>query len=210
MRLSLSIVFAIIAIATAQSQKFHHETLFGVNGGATISKIDFIPTVSQSSLMGLNGGITVQYISETNVGLQVELNLSQRGWKESMNDPTQSYSRRLTYIELPFLTHIYFGQQNFRYFVNLGPKIAYLLNEQESGNYSGSTNAEIGLKTNHPIDYGICGGTGFELRTKLGIFVIEGRYSFGLSDIFYNSKIDPFSRSSNQDFAVNLSYLVKL
>lgn len=210
MRLFLYIVFAIIATTTVQSQKFHPETLFGVNGGATFSKIDFIPTVSQSRLMGLNGGITVQYISETNVGLQVELNLSQRGWKESMNDPTQSYSRRLTYIELPFLTHIYFGQQTFRYFVNLGPKIAYLLNEKESGDYSGATNAEIGLKTNHPIDYGICGGTGFELRTKLGIFVIEGRYSFGLSDIFYNSKIDPFSRSSNQDLAVNLSYLVKL
>ncbi|MDD2797480.1 MAG: porin family protein [Bacteroidales bacterium] len=210
MRKNIVIAFALFASYHLQAQKFASETFIGVNGGTTFSSVDFVPIVNQTKLMGYNSGVTVRYITESHFGLQAELNFSQRGWKETMTDPTQSYSRLLNYIELPFLTHVYFGSHNFRYFVNLGPKIAYLLSEKESGNYTLGANSEFGKAVEHPFDYSICGGSGFELRTKVGCFLIEGRYNFGLADIFYNSNADSFTRSSNQFISANLTYLVKL
>jgi hypothetical protein len=190
--------------------KFEPETFLGINGGQTFSKLDFIPIVNQNSRNGVNGGITYRYITESHFGLQVELNYSQRGWTGAFDNTATSYSRATSYLEIPFLTHLYFGKRSFRYFINLGPKIAYLLNEDESGSFSTLTSSEIGKKVEHKFDYAICAGSGFELRTKIGCFLIEGRYSFGLSDIFYNSKADPFSRSSNQVISANLTYLIKL
>lgn len=208
---SITSTFVAILLATTcfAQNKFQAETFLGINGGITSSKIDFIPIVVQDKLSGINGGLTYRYISENYFGLQVELNYSQRGWKESSTDLTQTYTRQLSYIELPFLTHLYFGKKSFRYFINLGPKIAYLINESETNTYTSSA-TERATKVQHPVDYGICAGSGFELRTKAGCFLIEGRYNFGLSDIFYNSKADPFTRSSNQVISANVTYLVKL
>ncbi|MFZ4456200.1 MAG: porin family protein [Bacteroidales bacterium] len=211
MRKTITLLTILLACFQLSAQyKFEPETFLGINAGQTFSKIDFIPIVNQNTLNGLNGGITYRYITESHFGLQIELNYSQRGWIEAMDDAALSYSRSTNYIEMPFLTHLYFGGKSFRYFINLGPKIAYLLSEKESGNYASLTNAEIGKKIDHPFDYGICVGSGFELRTKIGCFLIEGRYNYGLSDIFYNSKADAFSRSSNQVISANLTYLVKL
>ncbi len=46
-----------------------------------------------------------------------------------------------------------------------------------------------------------------ELHTKIGHFMLEGRYYYGLSDIYGNSKKDVFSRSNNGTIVAKLSYL---
>ena len=56
-------------------------------------------------------------------------------------------------------------------------------------------------------DYGICGGGGIDWSTKVGHFVLEGRYYYGLGDIFKNTKKDYFGRSGNSSITVKLSYL---
>ena len=48
---------------------------------------------------------------------------------------------------------------------------------------------------------------GTELNTKLGHFLVEGRYYYGLSDLFGNSKKDVFGRSNNNTIYVKFSYL---
>ena len=58
------------------------------------------------------------------------------------------------------------------------------------------------------FDYGITGGVGVELRLNRNVFVLEGRYSFGLGDIFGNKKADVFHGSSaNRGILVTLSYM---
>jgi len=78
-------------------------------------------------MMGIHGGMAVKYISEKHLGLIAEVNYSQRGWTEEF-DPTDgfSYNRRLNYLELPIMTHIYFGNK-IRFIVNIGPQISFLL-----------------------------------------------------------------------------------
>ena len=60
----------------------------------------------------------------------------------------------------------------------------------------------------HKIDYGIMAGAGIEFRIRKshGI-VLEGRYYYGLGDIFKNRKKDVFSASHNQIITISLGYL---
>ena len=66
---------------------------------------------------------------------------------------------------------------------------------------------QYGKDTENSFDYGICGGGGIDWSTKVGHFVLEGRYYYGLGDIFKNTKKDYFGRSGNSSITVKLSYL---
>jgi hypothetical protein len=48
-----------------------------------------------------------------------------------------------------------------------------------------------------------------EVRTGIGNFILEGRYYYGLSDVFNNTRADVFLNSHNQVITVKLSYLIK-
>ncbi len=211
---------------------FKPEWALGVNGGVTLSKIGFNPTIKQESLLQYAGGLTARYISERNVGLQVELNYSMRGWKEKTDSvniyqglspnpaPADSirytnYSRSLAYIELPVMTHVYFNMGKYMRIIFLaGPQISYLLSEKVVEkeivvDFSRTNPPYYEQKVQKSFDYGITGGMGFELRTGIGSFVLDGRYYFGLSDIFNSTKADYFQASSNQVITVKISYLLR-
>lgn len=194
----------------------------GVNGGMNFNKVTFTPNIQQTTYNGINGGISMRYISEKYFamicGALLEVNYAQRGWEEVIEDGSDnSYNRTMNYLEIPFLAHLAFGKeqgQGMRFFIHLGPQIAFLLSESESkgGNWdpAGRFNAQYKMKVHNKFDYGITGGLGAELRTKAGNFLVEGRYYFGLSDFYNNSKKDVFSRSAHAIITAKLSYLFDL
>lgn len=195
----------------------------GVNGGVNMNTVDFSPKVKQSSMTGMTGGVTLRYISEKYFkmicGAQVELNFSQRGWKENIEDyPELQYQRKMNYIDVPFLAHLAFGKEKrgMQIFIHLGPQFNFLLSESKemSGNWQevldkgeNFTVEQHDLDIKHKFDYGIVGGLGTELKTKAGNFLLEGRYYFALADMFDNTKKGYFGRSANQTISVKLSYL---
>ena len=63
------------------------------------------------------------------------------------------------------------------------------------------------MSVSKKFDYGIAAGAGIELNTKAGHFILEGRYYYGLSDLFGNSKKDVFSRSNNGTIQAKITYL---
>ncbi len=219
----------------AKKEPFKPEWAFGVNGGITLSKISFNPIVKQDYLQQYTGGITARYISERNVGLQVELNYSMRGWKERTDSVNlysgylspmgrsnmvdsmyyTNYSRSIGYLELPLLTHICFDMgKHARFIVLLGPQISYYLNEKvlESDIVSAfpfMNPPSYDSKVQRKFDYGLLGGMGVEWRTGIGSFVLDGRYYFGLSDIFDNSRSDYYQASSNQVISIKMTYLFR-
>ena len=69
---------------------------------------------------------------------------------------------------------------------------------------------QYGKQVENTFEYGIAGGAGLELKTRIGNFIIEGRYFFGLSDMFGNSKADPFGRSANATITGKISYLIDI
>lgn len=205
-KLYLLILLIIPVIVFSQSRLDQPEIYLGTSHGVSASMIHFSPSVEQEILLGYNGGIVFRYIDEKNVGVQAELNFFQRGWKEKGS----IYAKQLNYIELPFLTHIYFGNSS-RFFINLGPKISYLLSENVLKNLStNSTETQHITKIQHPFDYGICGGLGMLFKVKKNIFQFDTRFNYSLSDIFSNSKKDYFETSNNINLSVNLGWLLQI
>ena len=188
----------------SQSRLDKPEMYLGFNAGVTESMISFNPTVNQGFLLGYNGGLVFRYIAEKNVGMQAELNFSERGWTEKSG----LYTRQLNYIELPFMTHIYIGKKN-RVFMNLGPKISYLVSEKVLKNETTDTDTQHVTLIQNPFDYGLCAGLGFLFNIKGNIYQLDTRFNYSLSDIFSNDKRDYFDTSNNMNLSVNLAWMLQ-
>jgi len=205
-KLLILIAIVISTTLSAQVRLDKPEMYVGVNMGVTESMVMFKPAVTQGFLMGYNGGIVFRYIAEKNVGMQAELNFSQRGWKEASG----LYTRQLNYIELPFMTHIYIGHKN-RVFFNLGPKISYLISERVLVNgTANSTDIQHVTSVQHPFDYGLCTGLGILFNIKGKILQLDTRANYSLSDVFDDTKRDFYSTSNNLNLSVNLAWLFQV
>ncbi len=206
MRNILFVLLVFVSTALfSQSRLEQPEIYIGTSHGVIGSMVMFKPAVSQSYLLGYNGGFVFRYISEKNVGMQAELNYSQRGWSENSN-----YERQLNYIELPFLTHLYFGNKT-RFFFNIGPKISYLISEKVLVNNTvNSTQTQHITAVENPFDYGLCAGLGLMFKIKKNVLQLDTRANYSLTDVFSNRKVDYFDTSNNVNLSVNLAWMLQL
>lgn len=206
-KLFLSLLFACCIFLSqsslAQNKRLNNpEKYVGLNAGAVGSMIIFNPSVAQSYLLGGNAGLSYRYIGHTFAGFQVELNYSQRGWNESDG----LYTRRLDYIEFPFMTHFYFGDK-FRVFMNVGPKFSYLIGEKTLINNTVSSTANQHLNAiQNKLDYGFCLGPGFLFQIQKQIFLLDLRANYSISDVFSNAQSDFFSISNNINVSFNFGW----
>ena len=147
-------------------------------------------------------------------------------------DPSQSlaYSRQMTYVQVPVFARLGWGRERsgFQFFFQIGPQFGTFLNEKTESNFD-IRNPEFnpysdeyqyyGKRASHVVaqdtmavenkfDYGIAGGLGIEFSNRhLGHFLLEGRYYYGLGDIYGNTKRDYFGRSNHTNIVVKLTYL---
>ena len=210
-------------LATAQTH-YEGQISVGGKGGVSLSRVNFNPSVEQIMLPGMTAGVMFRYIEEKNFGLIAELNMTQRGWKENFEESDYNYSHRFTYLELPIMTHIYFGNRRVKGFFNLGPEINVMLGDGIKSNFAYQDAADMEYFINdtrhieqmtmdikNRFDYGICGGAGMEinLNSKHSL-LLEGRFYYGLTDIFPNHKTDIFSSSNSMTVTVTLGYFYRL
>ena len=223
-KLILSALVCLFALPMmAQLGEERQNWAVGVNMGMNMTKVDFSPRIKQKSHNGMAFGLTARYMCEKYFnmmcGIQAEINYTQRGWKEDIEDGTENtYSRTMNYVEIPLLAHLAFGKdaldKGVKFFVNMGPQVAFFLNEKEkmseNWNPSGRPNGVIqqyGKMVENKFDYGLLGGLGLELSTKAGHFLLEGRYYYGLADFWGSLKKDDFGRSGHSYMGVKLTYL---
>lgn len=222
--LLLSAIMLTSIVAQAQT---HYEAniAIGAKGGITLSKVNFNPSIPQTLAQGIMAGAMFRYIEEKHFGIIAELNLVQRGWKEKFEGTLLSYSREFTYIQLPVMTHIFFGSDKFRGFFNAGPEVALMIGKGKTKsnfdyvNWStiadqlttGRETDQFILQPEHKFDYGITAGVGMEFiaRNKHS-FLLEGRFYYGLNDVFANHSKDAFSSSSTMNIMVTLGYFYRL
>ena len=163
-----------------------------------------------------------------------EVNLTQMGWKESITDQdnnpvinafsneAEQYQRQLTYIQVPLMARLGWGRERkgFQAFFQLGPQLGFFLNDKVTTNFeydNRNISDRVGvqqyayqdtIEIQNKFDYGIAVGLGLEFsRPKLGHFLLEGRYYYGLGNVFKNTKSDPFGKSNNNCLMVKLTYL---
>ncbi len=208
---------------SAQTHYVPH-IFIGGRAGLSLSRLDISPSVPQSWLMASTGAVTFRYTEEKLFGLVAELGWAQRGWKENFEESPLSYSRTLTYINLPIMTQIIFGGRRAKCFINLGPELSYMISNTISANFDYndlSTVAEwperprqteqLAMPIANKFDYGITAGIGGEFYVNPRHSVtVEARYYFGLGNIFHSSKADTFSASRCTSIEVCLGYNFRL
>lgn len=211
--------------AELRAQRYYSPNVsIGGKGCMTMSEISFSPTIRQSMLQGIMMGATFRYTEERNFGLIAELNLTQRGWKEDFEEHPFDYSRSLTYLEIPVLTHIYFGGRKVKGFVNLGPSVSYMIASKISANFDYSDVKSVaGFPTHNrmteqlnstiknKMDYGINAGLGMEyFINRRNSLMLEARLYYGLGNIFPAAKADTFAASRNISIQASLGYMFRL
>lgn len=229
--LALSVWYA--GHANAQIGEPRTQIAVGVNGGVALNTISFEPGINQSQHIAPTVGVTFRVMSEKYFSalcaLQVELNYTRLGWTEKIIDSESNplpdtYRRDQDYLQLPLLARLGWGREErgFQFFFLLGPQIGYLLGEKTlrsadwtltpGGNPDrpGDVFQQYVMPVEHRFEYGITGGAGVELSTRIGHFLVEGRYYYGLSDIYGNAKADVFSRSNHGTIFAKVSYLFNL
>lgn len=223
----------------AQIGKHRNDLSVGVNGGYVLSNIGFTPKVNQKMYGGMTAGVSFRYVCEkyfnTICSVQAEVNYAKVGWKEDILDLSdapvinqqtgvaEEYSRTLNYIQIPVFAHLAWGreQKGLQFFFQAGPQLGIYLSESTNANYdlanantadrSNPTVAQETMPVENKFDYGIAAGLGLEYsHPKAGHFQIEGRYYYGLGNIYGDSKKDYFSKSNIGNIVIKLTYLFDL
>ena len=234
LRVCCLLAFCLTMAATVQAQvgERRDNIALGASGGVALNTIAFDPTIKQTMHVGYTAGVVARFTSEKYFkalcSLQLELKYTQLGWKENvLNAQSQplpdTYRRDLHYLQLPMLARLAWGREKrgVMGYVLAGPQIGWCLGEQteqsaftmnEEGvpDRPNGLYAQYGMSIEKKFDYGITGGLGMEINTRVGHFCIEGRYYYGLSDIYKNSKKDVFSRSNHGTIIAKISYLIDI
>ena len=187
---------------------------------------------------GLTLRYTCEKYFKSICAIVAEVNLAQTGWKEDIMDADRqpvyyeddaqqlnplSYERKMTYVQIPLMARMGWGRERkgFQFFFQVGPQIGMFLSESTSTNVipgkktknsrSSQVVAQDTMAVEKKFDYGIAAGLGLEFsHRKLGHFLIEGRYYYGLGDIYGNSKSDYFGRSNFGQIVIKATYLFDL
>lgn len=224
-------LFLMLAAACSFGVTLSAQTLYrshvhvGGHAGVSLSQQSFNPKIEQKFHQGMIFGASFRYAEERHVGLMAEVNFEQRGWEENYDETPQfRYSRTLTYIEVPIMTHIFFGSRTVKCFFNLGPQLCYMIGDNISSNFDyhdinsipdfptrNRINEQLGMDVSNRFDYGICGGVGMEIVIKKRhSLMLEGRYYYGLGNIYPSSKKDYFNASRGSAITVTLGYMFRV
>ena len=150
---------------------------------------------------------------------------------------TLQYSRKMSYVQIPLLARLGWGRERkgFQGFFQIGPQVGFLLSESTDANFDvhdpafnpavdnegyfspnyryansrvSHTVAQDSMAVENTFDYGIAAGVGLEFsHRKLGHFLVEGRYYYGLGNIYGSSKRDFFARSNFGNILIKFTYL---
>lgn len=220
----------------AQVGEYRNDLSIGFNGGYVMSSVSFDPKVPQGYHGGMTGGFSVRYVCEkyfkTIASVYAEVNYAQLGWKEDIldreNQPVinkvtgqaENYSRTINYIQVPVMAHLAWGREHkgFNFFVNLGPQIGIYLSEKTKCNFNiedrntqdrvSSVIAQDTMAVKNKFDYGIVAGIGAEYSVpKVGHFILEARYYYGLGNLYGDSKRDYFGSSNFGNIVFKAAYL---
>lgn len=221
------LIFVLFSSLLPAQTHYSSNVSIGVKGGIDLSRVFFTPSVKQSFILGGNAGVTFRYIEENHFGIIAELNLEQRGWKESFKENDKvypfSYQRTLNYIQIPFLAHIYFGRRG-RFFFNAGPEIGYMIGESTKSNFNyndlssvsgfpsrARTTAQYAIKAGKKLDFGISAGLGgeFSLNKRNSIY-IEGRFYYGLGNVVKSGRKETFRGSNSMSVMLSAGYWFRI
>jgi len=215
--LSLALL-AVIFSATLHAQQ-QRKTYLGIKAGFNESSayffhtIDGVPKINTGFTSGFHGGIIVMNYWRNHVGLQAELNYTQKGWKQKFDNGAPDFLTNLDYIELPLLVNLHTGKKKTHLYVNLGCFFEYLVHVSQSEaptDVGGSDFYPYSESRDNKFGYGFRGGAGVFRDFPIGTFLIEGHFSYSLSNMLDPVTLDTGipNISNNYVIGVSLAYMI--
>lgn len=184
---------------------------------------------------GLSLRYTCEKYFKSICAIVAEVNIAQTGWKEDILDVDNQpvyyfddkektnplmYERKMTYLQVPIMARLGWGRERkgFQAFFQLGPQFGCFLSDKINTNIVpgyGTVNQRVSnivaqdtMAVENKFDYGVVGGAGLEFsHPKLGHFILEGRYYYGLGNIYGNSKSDYFGKSNMGQIVIKATWL---
>ncbi|MBQ6965823.1 MAG: PorT family protein [Bacteroidaceae bacterium] len=211
--------------AHAQVGEPRRDLSIGIMAGYTINKMDFMPKIKQTMKSSPMMGIAARFVCEkyfsTICAVQMELQYNNLGWQEDIQDGSgNTYKRDWHFLEVPMLMQMGWGRERrgLKFLFEAGPQVGiYLSGKEHKGGGQWNTDNrpngvvyQYGKDPDNKFDYGITAGIGLEYSSPVGHFLLQGRYYYGLGDLYDNSKRGDFGRSANQTISVKLTYLLDL
>ena len=199
------------------AQVGEHRSVFsiGAGGGYVMSNVGFTPKVNQKMYGGMMGGLAFRYVCEkyfnTICSVQAEVNYAKIGWKEDILDLNDSpvinpqtgaegiLAHHKLYTNSRVRTSGMGKERRMQFFFQAGPQVGIWLSESTEASYDLSapnlqdranrTVAQETMPVENKFDYGIAAGLGMEYsHPKAGHLQLEGRYYYGLGNIYGDSK----------------------
>lgn len=188
----------------------------GIQGGPNFSSVQFrnregflVRNVKLIETYHFGG--VVRYMSEKHAGLQLEFNVTQKGWRDINDTSNVQTTRKISYYEVPLLTQFTIGNGKVRILIEGGAYVAYAsFAEEEEINLDTEAvlSSEEGFQENihNRWDYGLMARTGLQFYFPFGAFEAKAFYSYGYGNI-YLDKIQALELSQNRVYGLTVSYL---
>ncbi len=225
MRKTLALI-ALLFSLTANAQVGDHRSELAIGGGAgyVLTRVGFVPKVSQRLHGGMFGGLTVRYTSEkyfsSICAIVGEVNYAQMGWKEKLVDNNdqpllnesgvpQQFQRTVSYLQVPVFARLGWGRERrgFQFFFQAGPQVGFYLGDTSKSNFErnkfnlsqrSSTTMQAAnmdvMAIKNKVDYGIVAGIGLEFSQPK-----MGHLLFDAR--FYYGLGDMYGNSKSDEFA---------
>lgn len=219
------LIFIMVSISITGVAQTHFDSRvdIGGRGGVTFSTVMFKPSITGTFGMGYTAGLTFRYSEENHFGLIAEVNLVQRGWAEKFEDLPYNYQRTLNYVEIPVMSHIYFGRRA-KFFINAGPEIAYYLGDHIKSNFDYANtedlegfhdknrrDEQLTMQVSQKLDFGIVAGLGSEFSiNRRNSVAIEARVYYGIGNVMPSGRQDTFSVSNQLSIGVTAQYWFRI
>ncbi|MGL1887392.1 MAG: PorT family protein [Reichenbachiella sp.] len=210
--ISLSGVSKVHGQEKAQGRK----TYIGVKGGYNISTANIYHNIYRYNAeigwnSGFQGGLVVMNFLRHNIGIQAELNYTQKGYVQRF-EGQEDYQANFDYMELPLLFNLHTGKDRLHIFLNAGCYFEYLVRVKEKNVTSDPGDDDFSHydESRDPKwGYGYRAGAGVFYDFNFGTLMLEGAFNYSLGNfidpITFDTGIPNFS--NHIGIGVTIGYL---
>jgi hypothetical protein len=217
---NLHFIFTILIIFLSLGTIIGQNMSIGVRAGANYFTVDQdLINDDANYTMGLNLAIPFEYTLSPVFSLQPELNFTQKGvaFEGTQDGEDLTLRLRTNYFEVPVLFKARYGNEAFSFYAFAGPSIGFA-SHRSAGTKVGDAKYDYesvdfvneGEVQDQRWEIAATGGLGLDIAAGPGAFVIDVRYSLGLTDSykFDGDKPDDWDKTFNKGCTLSVGYKI--
>lgn len=211
-----------LAALCYSSAVFSQNTAIGFRLGATDFTLDNEAINDEAKYtLGVDLAIPVEFQLSPFFSVQPELHFTQKGaqFEDVVNGEEEIFAVKTNYLELPVLLKANVGTQRLRGYAFVAPSLGYATNRFTSEKLGDNDRIKERIDfiegegaESQRWDFSAVGGAGASLQAGVGSFVLDVRYSFGLSDNtrFEDETPAGWEKTRNRGCTISLGYMLPL